>query len=182
MTRFLFFAGTVSLVLLVLAAACDSGQSRAAAARASENPAMKPSVTYLHLLRKTPFFTSLNTAQLRWTIEHSREWEAQGGTVIVDCATSKPKDDFWILLDGGWQVETGGHIYPSGHADPGKWFSAAQATNGDCRLIATEHSYVMHITRADMDDMLSRGFPFDAHLNAGRAFYREVFGADAAQR
>ena len=30
---------------------------------------MEPSVTYLHLLKHTPFFTSLTTAQLRWVIE-----------------------------------------------------------------------------------------------------------------
>jgi hypothetical protein len=89
---------------------------------------MKPSTTYLHLLRHTPFFTSLTTVQLRWTIAHSREWEAQSGTVIVESATSQPTDDIWILLDGGWQVEAGGRVYPAGHADPGKWFSAAQAS------------------------------------------------------
>jgi hypothetical protein len=142
---------------------------------------MKPSTTYLHLLRKTPFFTALNTAQLRWTIEHSREWEAPIGTVIVDCATSQPTDDIWILLDGGWQVETAGRAYAAGHADPGKWFSVAHASR-DCRLVATERSYVMKITRADMDDMLSLGFAFDAHLEAGRAYYADLFAEHAVRR
>ncbi|MFC7631354.1 hypothetical protein [Paraburkholderia humisilvae] len=142
---------------------------------------MKLSTTYLHLLRKTPFFTELNTAQLRWTIDHSQEWEAQVGTVIVDCATTEAKDDVWILLDGGWQVETGGRVYPAGHADPGKWFSAQHATD-DCRLVATEHSYVMKITGAEMRDMQSLGFAFNAHLDAGREYYRKLFGARAAQR
>jgi len=137
---------------------------------------MKASITYLHLLRKTPFFTSLDTVQLRWTIDHSQEWEAKAHTVIVDCATGgEPKDDIWILLDGGWRVETSHGVYPAGHADAGKWFSAAQA-DGTCRLVTTEHSYVMKITRADMDDMLARGFRFNTHLQAGEVYYRKMFG------
>ena len=34
----------------------------------------------------------------------------------------------WILLDGGWQIEAGGHAYPADHASAGKWFSAAVTT------------------------------------------------------
>ncbi|GAB7521376.1 hypothetical protein [Paraburkholderia sp. 2C] len=141
---------------------------------------MKPSVTYLPLLRKTPFFTALNDAQLRWTIDHSREWEARIGSVIVDGATTaaEHKDDIWILLDGGWQVEAGGRAYPAGHADPGKWFSAGQAPQ-DCRLVATEHSYVMKITADDMHDMLSLGFAFDAHRQAGRVYYAKLLAEHA---
>ncbi|MFC0400853.1 hypothetical protein [Paraburkholderia rhizosphaerae] len=142
---------------------------------------MKPSTTYLHLLRKTPFFAELNTAQLRWTIDHSHEWEAQIGAVIVDCTTAGSTEDVWILLDGGWQVESGARTYPAGHADPGKWFSAAHAAD-DCRLVATEHSYVMKISGADMRDMLSLGFAFDAHLDAGRQYYRKLFGPRSVQR
>jgi hypothetical protein len=143
---------------------------------AAENAIMKPSITYLHLLRKTPFFTQLNTAQLRWTIDHSREWEAQPGTVVVDCGSGKsPEDDIWILLDGRWQVEANGKTLPAGHADPGKWFSGAIA-QGECRLVTTEHSYVMQIARADLADMLTKGFAFDGHLDRGRAYYRKIFG------
>jgi hypothetical protein len=168
----------VLLVSLALVAAC-SQRGAAADAAASGNPKMKASITYLHLLRKTPFFTSLDTVQLRWTIDHSREWEAQPGTVIVDCATSAPKDDIWVLLDGGWQVETEHGVYPAGHADRGKWFSAADAS-GTCRLVTTEHSYVMKIARTDMDDMLSRGFRFNRHLQTGQLYYRQIFGNGTA--
>jgi hypothetical protein len=135
---------------------------------------MKASTTYLYLLRKTPFFSALNHAQLRWTIDHSREWEAQAGTLVAQCASASNDDAFWILLDGRWQVERDGHTYPAGHADPGKWFSASEP-QGSCRLVTTEHSYVMRITRADMNDMLTRGFAFDAHLEEGRAYYRTMF-------
>ncbi|WP_246184007.1 hypothetical protein [Pandoraea anhela] len=137
---------------------------------------MKPSVTYLHLLRHTPFFTSLDTWQLRWTIDHSREWEAARGTVIVSgqAGSAPPDDAIWILLDGGWQVEVDGHAYPSGHADPGKWFSASEAS-GQWRLVTTAHSYVMQITRADMADMLARDFAFERHLQDGRTYYRTLF-------
>ena len=137
---------------------------------------MKASTTYLYLLRKTPFFTSLDTQQLRWTIDHSREWEAQSGAVIAECGAA---DDFWILLDGRWQVERDGRAFPAAHADAGKWFSASEG-GGACRLVATEHSYVMRITRADMDDMLARGFAFGSHLQQGRAHYATIFAATAA--
>jgi hypothetical protein len=176
-------------VLAVMVAALCAALSFVAAAcrplgiaddnNAAENAIMKPSVTYLHLLRKTPFFTRLDTAQLRWTIDHSREWEAQPDTVIIDCGAGKSTDDaIWILLDGRWQVEANGKIYPAGHADAGKWFSGAVA-QGECKLRTTEHSYVMKITRADLADMLTKGFAFDVHLDQGRAYYRQLFG-DAA--
>lgn len=135
---------------------------------------MKASTTYLYLLRKTPFFTELNTEQLRWTIGHSREWEAQAGTMVASCSAADKSDDFWILLDGRWQVEHNGQPYPAGHADAGKWFSASEAS-GNCRLVTTEHSYVMKITRADMNDMLSRGFSFESHLAQGRGYYSKMF-------
>jgi hypothetical protein len=163
------------LALLMLAAGC--GQSGHAG---DEGNIMKASTTYLYLLRKTPFFMGLDKQQLQWTIEHSREWEAQAGTVVADCASAGQHErdggDFWILLDGRWQVERDGEVYPSGHADPGKWFSASEV-HGDCRLVVTEHGYVMKITRADMDEMLSRGFAFDRHLQQGRAYYRAMFAA-----
>ncbi|HXZ09461.1 MAG TPA: hypothetical protein VEI25_15525 [Paraburkholderia sp.] len=161
------------LVCLALAAACGQPGHTA-----DEGNSMKASTTYLYLLRKTPFFTSLDTRQLRWTIEHSREWEAEAGTTLATCGPGQQEQDhdgdFWVLLDGRWQVEHDGHSYPSGHADAGKWFSTSDA-RGDCRLVVTEHSYVMKITRADMDDMLARGFAFDGHLQQGRAYYGTIF-------
>lgn len=166
------------LSLLLLTAACGQ-QGRVDQDVKQERNTMKASTTYLYLLRKTPFFTSLNTGQLRWTIDHSREWEARAGTVIADCALADKRDDFWILLDGRWQVEHDGHTYPAGHADAGKWFSASEA-EGNCRLLATEHSYVMKITRADMNDMLTRGFAFDTHLQQGRAYYQTMFAVAPA--
>jgi hypothetical protein len=162
------------LGLFMLIAACDQqGYAR------QEGETMKASTTYLYLLRKTPFFTGLDTEQLRWTIAHSREWEAQAGTVVASCSAADKSDDFWILLDGRWQVEHDGHAYPAGHADAGKWFSASEAAGG-CTLTTTEHSYVMKITRADMNDMLSRGFAFESHLREGRGYYAKVFAAVAA--
>ncbi|WP_208948914.1 hypothetical protein [Paraburkholderia unamae] len=136
---------------------------------------MKPSVTYLHLLRHKPFFIGFTKDRLRWTIDHSREWEADAGTVVSTCdASASDHLDTWILLDGRWQVEAGVRSYPAGHADPGKWFSGG-ATRGACRLVTTEHSYVMKIRHADMEEMLARGFSFKDHLEEGRTYYDDAF-------
>ncbi|MCX4159795.1 MULTISPECIES: cyclic nucleotide-binding domain-containing protein [Paraburkholderia] len=144
---------------------------------------MKPSVTYLHLLKHTPFFTSLTTEQLRSVIGHSHEWEAQPGTVVAQCDGSAHDgaandQGMWILLDGGWRIEYGQQSYPAGHASAGKWFSAT-VTDRPCSLVTTEHSYVMKIERADFDVMLKQGFAFDQHLDAGRRYYSELFAAPA---
>ena len=137
---------------------------------------MRPSITYLHLLRHTPFFTALSTDQLQWVIDHSREWEVDAGTIlsIQDEDGSSDQDD-WILLDGGWQVEYAGATFPSGHADPGKWFSTREAQGRACALVATGHGYVMHIPEDEMRIMLERGFAFDRHLEQGHRHYQALF-------
>lgn len=143
---------------------------------------MKPSTTYLHLLRHTPFFTALSTAQLRWVIGHSREWEADAGAVIAKCDETGASDtDFWILLDGGWRLEHDGLSFASGHAEPGKWFSIEIADGAPCSLVTTEHSYVMRISRAEMEAMLNKSFAFGLHLDSGRAYYRSIFHGNPQQ-
>ena len=62
-------------LLPLLVAACDARQQPPDACLTTRSTTMEPSVTYLHLLKHTPFFTNLTTAQLRWVIDHSREWE-----------------------------------------------------------------------------------------------------------
>ncbi|MFJ1253300.1 hypothetical protein [Cupriavidus sp. CuC1] len=161
-------------MLPALLPACEAQPPRQGDAAISQGKPMKASKTYLYLLKKTPFFTGLSTAQLRWTIDHSREWEVEPGTVITQCAGAAAADA-WVLLDGGWQLEHDGRAYPAGHADPGKWFSARQAS-GTCRLVATGHSYVMQIARAEFDAMLAQGFAFGKHLDAGYRYYAEIFG------
>ncbi|NPT45751.1 hypothetical protein GNZ12_31415 [Paraburkholderia sp. 1N] len=178
----ILIAGAVLLPFLI--AACDARPQPQSpdAPLTTRSTEMKPSVTYLHLLKHTPFFTSLTTEQLRWVISHSHEWEAQPGTVVAQCDGSAHgaanNQGMWILLDGGWQIEYGKQSYPAGHADAGKWFSTA-VTDQACRLVTTEHSYVMKIERADFDAMLEQGFAFDEHLDAGRRYYRELFAAPA---
>lgn len=153
---------------------------------ASQNMTMKPSVTYLHLLRHTPFFTALSIEQLRWTIRHSHEWEADAGAVIAKCDHAGVSDisggDYWVLLDGGWKVEHDGRSYASGHADPGKWFNVSTARGAACSLVVTEHSYVMRITNTDMQAMLDQGFAFNSHLDSGRKYYASVFGEGLSGR
>ncbi|MCW5623807.1 MAG: hypothetical protein KIT73_03710 [Burkholderiales bacterium] len=138
---------------------------------------MKPSVTILDLLAKTPFFDKLARAQLQHVIAHSKEWEAAPGTEISN--SSKGPDNFWVLLDGGWQIEHGGRAYAAGHADAAKWYGGEvfHALRATSRLVATETSYVMRITIADLDEMLKEGFAFDRHLREGLRYYEALFGS-----
>ena len=165
-----------SVVLVIGAAALLIAACTHLGNASSKGIMMKPSVTYLRLLRHTPFFTALDDEQLRWAIGHSHEWEADAGATVATCGaeTTGSDDSYWILLDGHWQLEENGRNHVSGHGDPGKWFSAS-AVRGGCRLVTTEHSYVMRIERKDMDAMLARGFAFVSHLRMGQAYYDQLF-------
>ncbi|ROQ25828.1 hypothetical protein [Gallaecimonas pentaromativorans] len=158
----------LALLLGLALGACQG----ATALDADGKKTMTPSTTYLHLLRHTPFFTALSTHQLRWVIEHSAEWRAEAGAVIAR-STSAP--DYWVLLDGGWELVCGERHYPSGHGAPGKWFNPALAKGQDCALITTTGSYVMRILASDMNAMLASGFAFEGQLQAGRDFYTLLF-------
>lgn len=154
----------------VAAAVIVTGVSNAASQR---DLPMKQSVTYLHLLTKTPFFTSLDKAQLKWVIAHSSEWEVQPGTEISNQLNAKLY--MWVLLDGRWQVEQGGQVLKAGHADAAKWYGGLrpELLPADSRLVVTEHSYVMRIARPDLEEMLGKKFDFSKHLIQGTAFYTE---------
>jgi hypothetical protein len=165
---------TVRLLALLAAlgmASCGGKRE----ADAAQKMTMRPSITYQHLLRHTPFFTALSKAQLQWVIDHSREWEADAGAVIATCdGAADPNAPYWILLDGGWQIEYRDKTFRSGNADPGKWFSAAEANVQSCSLVVNEHSYVMRIQRSDMQQMFDRGFAFQTHIDSGTSYYRAI--------
>lgn len=146
----------------------------ARSASAPESNQMKKSKTYLHLLRKTPFFTKLDKAQLTWVIHHSTEWEAHTGTEISN--RDNAAEYMWILLDGGWQVEQACAIFKSGHADPAKWYGARALNylSPDSKLFANTHTYVMRIKRTDFDEMLDKKFDFNQHLAEGDRFYSKA--------
>lgn len=150
----------LSAVLVFLLGGCSA-----------QEPHMKQSVTYLHLLTKTPFFTRLDKSQLQWVIDHSTEWEASAGMEVSNRRDAS--DHIWILLDGGWQIEQGGQVFKAGHADPAKWYGGpyAKLLPDDSRLVTNQHSYVMRIGRVDFEAMLQRGFNFTGHLQQGRDFY-----------
>ncbi|HWW04677.1 cyclic nucleotide-binding domain-containing protein [Collimonas sp.] len=135
---------------------------------------MKPSITYLHLLAKTPFFTGLNRKQLQWVIDHSKEWQAAKGNLIA--RSDSDAGSFWVLLDGSWQIETGSREYRVGHADPGKWYGAdtVHAATVASRLVAATESYVMEIRLADFNEMLKQGFDFNLHLRQGVEYYQAI--------
>lgn len=138
-------------------------------------PGMNPSVTYLNLLAKTPFFTAMSREQLQWVIDHSREWSVMPGAEIA--SDSRGPDSFWVLLDGGWQVEHAGQSFKAGHADPAKWYGGRDMSAlaiGGTRLVATAKSYVMQIQQSDLNEMIQRGFAFGPHLEAGTAFYHSL--------
>lgn len=161
--------------LLMVASATPLGACAQKSSVPPPGPGMSPSVTYLHLLAKTPFFTSLSREQLQWVIDHSREWSVVPGAEIVSSARSA--DSFWVLLDGGWQVEHAGKSTKVGHADPAKWYGGRDMQSlsmGDSRLVATVSSYVMQIQQTDLDEMVTRGFAIGPHLQAGMDFYRSL--------
>lgn len=163
---------TLALLATFGLAACGAQRT----SDATQEMTMKPSITYLHLLRHTPFFTALSADQLRWVIDHSREWETEAGSVIAkNDQTGTSAADYWILLDGQWRLHYDGNTYPSGHAAPGKWFNIREAQGAHCALITTEHSYVMRISEADMNAMFKEGFAFDSHLEDGRKYYHSIF-------
>jgi hypothetical protein len=185
MKRSLISAQLIRLLILCVAGLAVIGcipRAATDAETAYQDSRMSPSVTYVHLLRHTPFFTELNDEQLKWVTRRSREWDAPAGTVIDSCASGiSASSDLWILLDGGWQVETQNSTYSADNAAPGKWYSCA-ATRSENRLIATQRSYVMRIKSADMADMLSKGFMFERHLSAGRVWYEQIDAARSGSR
>ena len=143
----------------------------------SDERPMRPSITFLHLLRHTPFFTKLETDQLQWVIDHSREWEVKSGTTIL--SDQKTKNGYWILLDGAWNLEIKGQSFPFRHGDPGKWFNSAFVGSNVFKLSTTDHSYIMEISDSDMKEMLDKGFRFDNHLVSGKNFYRSFTQNDS---
>ncbi|MFJ9993641.1 hypothetical protein ACIQSO_23250 [Pseudomonas putida] len=163
-----------ALLVGALIAACAACAWR----KPPEERAMIPSVTYLHLLRHTPFFTALNTQQLRWVIDHSREWEAQPGAIIAGTGATVTDEGYWVLLDGRWTLGYRNRHYADGHAGAGKWFDRRELPEA-AQLVANEHSYVMLIPRDAMAQMLAQGFPFDRHLLTGRAFYARLAAENA---
>jgi hypothetical protein len=173
-----FWSTAVVAFGTLMLAACASPPPYGTTSRNEDGDrAMIPSITYLHLLKDTPFFTALTRSQLQWVIDHSRDWTAPARTVVASYTAGQPaSDDLWVLLDGGWQIEADGKQYPAGHADPGKWFSAADVAH-DCRLVVTEKSYVMKIESAELKAMLAQGFAFGRHLEAGKNYYRTLFRA-----
>lgn len=137
-------------------------------------PAMQSSVTYPHLLRKTPFFTQLTAAQLRTVIAQSHEWEVQAGTAI---ASSGDADGaIWILLDGGWQLEAGGKSHAALHDTAGKWYGGAAIQDAalPSRLVVNQHSYVLCIAAADFARMRGQGYNFGVHMRQGEQYYGQL--------
>lgn len=139
---------------------------------APPGPGMTPSVTYLHLLAKVPFFAALSRDELQWVIDHSREWAVAAGAEIA--TTRRGGDRFWVLLDGEWRIEQGERSASAGRADAANWYGGRDmlALGGSTRIVATARSYVMEIAQADLDEMLRRGFAIGPQLERGMAFYR----------
>ncbi|MBB5608831.1 MULTISPECIES: cyclic nucleotide-binding domain-containing protein [unclassified Janthinobacterium] len=168
LSPFILAAGALLMPLAQVAHSFNAGH---------QDASMQASTTYLYLLRKTPFFTRLTTAQLREVINHSKEWEVKPGTAIA--ASGDAARSVWILLDGEWQVEAGGKVYPALHDQPGKWYGrdAVYAAAQPSRLVVNQHSYVMQIRQADFESMLAQGYDFQLHLSQGEQYYGRLLQA-----
>jgi hypothetical protein len=165
------------LALPVLAALAPWALPGCAAPATPPRAGFKASTTYLHLLAKTPFFTALNREQLQWVIDHSIEWSVSAGTEVTSSAEAP--DNFWVLLDGGWQVAYAGKSVRAGHAEPAKWYGGRDFATlpGPSRLVATASSYVMNIKVGELEAMRKQGFAFDKHLEEGMRFYRNFLAS-----
>lgn len=143
----------LSIILICLLSACSKPYVTDAVGKKT----MQPSVTYLYLLRHTAFFKKLNTAQLRWVIDHSQEWKIDKGGVI---ATNKSKPDYWLLLDGSWQLSCQQQNFTPKQGDTNTWFHS-NVTQLPCELVATSSSFIMRIQQNEMKIMLENNFPFE---------------------
>jgi len=89
---------------------------------------MKPSITYVHLLAHTPFFTALSADQLRWVIDYPREGIPKPGQSLPRMIRpAHPLRMTGSCATGQWRRHYDGNTYPSGHAAPGKWFNVREA-------------------------------------------------------
>jgi len=160
-----------TVVMLLSLAGCHTSYDEDAAGKLS----MKAVATYIFLLRNAPFFSRLSTSQLRWVVQHSKEWKVSKGSVIEVCVPATvPVTYYWILLDGEWALEQDGAVALAKPSDPRNWFTRSVHNGGSCRLTMVGPGYVMKITRADMQMMLTNGFHFNSPLPDGLNFDRNT--------
>lgn len=148
---------------------------------AQGNLTMRPTTSYLHLLRHTPFFTSLTDTQLKFVIDNSKEWAVDKGGVISQCnGDMSVNDSFWILLDGQWALTYQQSSYLSAKNTSGKWYqintlkSAGIVPQKACTLVMHESGYVMKITEETMTQMRNKNFDFTSHLQDGAQHYGAI--------
>lgn len=130
------------------------------------------SVTHFHLLRQAPFFNGLDDDRLRWVIEHSREWKVIAGEEIS--TSNQGADSFWVLLDGGWEIESGTRRLLSGPAEAAKWYGGAEfhALDRPSRLVATVPGYVINLRWSDIERLRKQAPTVERHLGSGLERYR----------
>jgi hypothetical protein len=130
------------------------------------------SVSHLHLLRQAPFFTGLDDDHLRWILDHSREWKVVAGEEIS--TSNQGADSFWVLLDGGWEIESGTRRLQSGPAEAAKWYGGAEfhALDRPSRLVATGPGYVINLRWSEVEKLRKQAPTIERHLDIGLARYR----------
>ncbi len=127
------------------------------------------------LLRQAPFFAGLDDARLHWVAEHSRGWQVVAGEEISN--SNQDADSFWVLLDGGWEIESGTRRLGSGPAEAAKWYGGAEfrSLERPTRLVATVPGHVVNLRWADLESLRKQSPSIDDHLDRGLARYRAFF-------
>lgn len=141
------------------------------------HPYMEPCRTFIPLLSRTPFFMKLARDQLQWVINHSQEWMVSAGTVV--CTSPNAGENLWVLLDGNWEVESGGIKHQAMQSDPGNWYGSERMAEfpGESRVVATSASYVLKVSSENVQHMLDNDFDISRSLERGLDYYRRILGS-----
>ncbi|URV28959.1 hypothetical protein [Burkholderia gladioli] len=165
------FSVLISAALLGTETGCHTRYDEGA----GKNLSIKPAVTYFYRLRGTQLSTALTTTQKERLFEHTKGWKPLEISVIATCENAAAEADtgidYWILFDGRWPREYGGKKVFARHADAGKWFVVFVSNGGNCRLVATVHSYVVRITQSDILSVFRNWLNFATRLEVGLEHY-----------
>jgi hypothetical protein len=132
------------LAIIVIVASCYKFKNR---------KGMQPSTINLVLLAKVPFFQSFNQEQLQWVKDNANEFHFSKNDVLKDF--EQTAEDYWILLDGGWEISTSNnHRKQIDHSITSFVSPIIEGKiAGKIKYRITESSYILRITPEKMEEL-----------------------------